>query len=92
MTDYVQARRKKQSRLQQLTEREVVTETTQGLSGVQYEHSNDINCDEGPSLEVRPSEQELKETLLSREDLRETNAVLEKVKENLHHAEKRKRK
>ena len=65
-------------------------------SEVQHEQLDDItelNCDEGPSLEVRPSEQELKETLLTREeDLRETNAVLEEVKENLHHAEEESKK
>ena len=67
----LQARRKRQSypQSQQLC-----------LSEAQHEQPDDItelNCNEGPSLEVIPSEQQLKEALLSgEEDLRKTNATL----------------
>ena len=61
------------------------------MSEAQHEQPDDItelNCNEGPSLEVIPSEQQLKEALLSgEEDLRKTNATLEEVKEKLQHAE-----
>jgi len=70
-------------------------ETTPGLPEVQHEQLDDItdlNCDEGPDLEVEPSEQGLKESLLIREDLRKTNAVLEEVKEKLHHTEEESKK
>jgi len=70
--------------------------TSPGLSEVQHEQPDDItnlNWDEEPSLEVEPLEQGLKETLLSREeDLRKTNAVLEEVKEKLHHTEDKSKK
>ena len=82
----LQARRKRQShpRSQQL-----------GLSEAQHEQPDDItelNCNEGPSLEVMPSEQQLKEALFSgEEDLIKTNAMLEEVKEKLQHAEESKK-
>ena len=66
------------------------------MSEAQHEQPDDItelNCNEGPSVEVMPSEQQLKEALLSgEEDLRKTNAMLEEFKEKLHHAEEESKK
>ena len=65
------------------------------MSEAQHEQPDDItelNCNEEPSLEVMPSEQQLKEALLSgEEDLRKTNAMLEEVKEKLQHEEESKK-
>ena len=68
-----------------------------GLSEAQHKQPDncnvtELNCNEGSSLEVMPSEQQLKEALLSGEDLRKTNATLEEVKEKLQHAEEESKK
>jgi len=88
----LQARRRQLAQSQpELTEDEVAVETTPSLSEVLHElpdHVVDLNYDKGHSLEFEPLEQELRTKLLCREeDLRNTNAVLEEVKEKLHHVE-----
>jgi len=56
-------------------------ETIPGLSEVQHEQLDDITdliCDEGPGLEVESSEQGLKESLFSKEDLKKQMQYLKR--------------
>lgn len=81
-------------RLQARRKNSLVLGQQLGLSEAQHEQPDDItelSCNEGPSPEVMPSEQQLKEALLSGEDLRKANATLEEVKEKLQRAEESKK-